>query len=114
MSDVVAFLNARLDEDESDAQFAIQLQDHYPDDEFDVDYKWAMMTTDHGPRPTKGATYVDGAPSPQRVLREVEAKRTILNLFDTYRPTSQPLQDVLLELAAVYSNHPDYRQEWEI
>ena len=49
---------------------------------------------------------------PARALREVESKRTILNLFGTYRPTSEPLQDVLLELAAVYSDHPDYRTDW--
>ena len=44
---------------------------------------------------------------PARVLREVKAKREILKHYD---PPAAPF---IRAMAAVYSDHPDYRDEWE-
>lgn len=102
--DLIAFLNARLDEDEA-----------------------------YGPRPLEPGEYPNvfeghepGAP--KRVLREVAAKRAILAwwqrgdpdpegpapslTYENYR-RSLPGYQLLLHLAAVYSDHPDYREEWK-
>jgi len=65
---------------------------------------------------------------PARVLREVEAKRAVLAQYESAReqvrhPVSAEnraaarvaqgeLEDVLRLLAAVYADHPDYREEW--
>ena len=70
---------------------------------------------------------------PARVLREVEAGRTLLRYFtdpQTHEPLSVAIAPdayalgrgegitlpgswILRELAAVYSDHPDYREEWK-
>jgi hypothetical protein len=86
---LIAFLNARLDEDEARAK--------------------------------RGQS--DGWLFGSRALREIEAKRAIM--ADHYASDrleyGDPLCarcfdlhpcDVLFHLATVYSDHPDYRQEW--
>lgn len=108
MSDLVAFLRARLDEDEAAAK--------------DVRYVWP--------------TAFDVTLNPARVLREAEAKRAILDEHSpaypvTFpEPSGQPACGVchtggwdwdperwpcptVRALAAVYSGHPDYRAEWK-
>ena len=58
---------------------------------------------------------------PARVLREIEAKRAILGEYVAVRRL-QELTDteqdyyrdwVLCHLAAAWSDHPDYREEWK-
>lgn len=93
MNDIVEFLKARLDEDEARAQHALNGDlDHLP-----------TVECRCGRRLHLGGDAV-------RVLREVEAKREIL-AFHEQRPvlTEAPM---LLALAAVYADHPDYREEW--
>ena len=82
--DLIAFLNARIDEDE---RYLKSNQHHL----------WT-----------------------QRPLREVEAKRTILAEYERAlekAPGNLPLINTLIRLmrvlAAVYSDHRDYRQEWK-
>lgn len=99
---LVAFLNARRDEDE------------------------AMVAEPH----IWPTTF-----RPERVLREVEADRKLIDLYgrsksyrdrvfarpeprsvsDEMRAVTQMLavEQVLRLRAAVYSDHPDYRQEWK-
>jgi hypothetical protein len=111
--DLVAFLRARLDEDEAVAR-------DWPDE---MDVRWYKVPT-----------Y-----TPARVLREVEAKRAIVDLHqletaylesrdDDYRPIKIPevqcyicgwVSDLegwacqtLRALAAVYRDHPDYDPAW--
>ena len=59
---------------------------------------------------------------PARILREVAAKRALMASHDIgHDPCeahgamyeSVPC-DVILHLAAVYSSHPDYQQEWAL
>ena len=58
---------------------------------------------------------------PTRVLAECAAKRAIIALFNPDDKTetwdgeawrASGIEDALLALAAVYADHPDYRQEW--
>jgi hypothetical protein len=131
MDDLVAFLRARLDEDEAralkargewDAEWVIAEWQDLPDEVF-----------------TQTRTY-----DPARVLREVAAKRVIAErhtvdvskvsqfLYDPYTGERVPDRydvscvtcdyigddpsmtcDVLRHLAAVYSDHPEYRDEWK-
>lgn len=65
--------------------------------------------------------------NPARVLAECAAKRTIIAMHETYassvhesvgiaafgaRCGQEVTGDALTSLAAVYRDHPDYRQEW--
>jgi hypothetical protein len=83
--DLVAFLSARLDEDASGAP-GVHLS--------------RCATTP--PYHSCDCGY------PARVLREVEAGRKILALTFQY----DLMIDLLGAVAAVYSDHPDYRAEW--
>jgi hypothetical protein len=50
---------------------------------------------------------------PARVLREVEAKRRVVNRYAENPAEPWPLFP-LLEMAAVYADHPNYREEWSV
>lgn len=54
---------------------------------------------------------------PARVLRRVEAEREIVDVAEGFLAGDSPLiyklaMDMLTGLAAVYADHPDYREEW--
>ena len=55
---------------------------------------------------------------PARVLAECEAKRRIVELFPDAAQDGDGWNDagysVLRDLAAVYADHPDYREEWRL
>jgi hypothetical protein len=111
--DLTAFVKARLDEDEETAN-AVRPKDW-------DDIGWAGV----GATATAHAARFD----PARVLREVEAKRAIVDLASklvgrewpdwhkehgiapTVREEANHLYTLKI-LAAVYNDHPDYRQEW--
>lgn len=86
--DLTAFLKARLDEDERDC--------------FGVHERFcADCTCDY----------------PLRILREVEAKRAILDLARTVLTVETRYEiyvgeKILRHLAAIYSDHPDYDPAW--
>ena len=118
ISDLIAFLNARLDEIEGLANQAQPWP--YGSDPATAWigipgpnplYVWAHMTTH----------------DPARVLREVAAKRAMLNMFldafgnrlnmTIYGAVGGFTMNgdwVLRQMAAVYSDHVDYRQEWAV
>ena len=112
-ADLVAFLNARLDEDEAHARRGEEV----------FAAGWPDYQTFDSPELTDAGRYLDHF-GPARVLREVEAKRAILaehqavcKLADL---TGQEIgflgwyrEWVLKNVAAVYSDHPDYRPEWK-
>lgn len=149
MSDVVEFLKARLDEDEAMARAAdvkqgdpewfathhlgghtvrskldsrptARVQDLAGDDERDLT----------GILDGRAVSEHIARHDPARVLREVEAKRQMVDewesglarLDDKGRPLHlfDPVQSMLLKshmrwlryLASVYADHPDYREEW--
>jgi hypothetical protein len=85
---LVEFLTARLDEDEAQAG------------------RWAF----------EGATLfgeTEYESLSARVLAEVEAKRGIVELMSDEVEYIVNSDDVLLLLASVYADHPDYQQEWK-
>jgi len=162
MDDLVAFLRARLDEDEAAAKAATAGPWHWDDDGDSGDWgndgpdlmsesvTW-MDSGGGGPHLTTvlcgwghdawGVTIDDADKAhiarnhPARALREVYAKREILGEYeeaaqhpydlpegvregrdDTERMRDEivmfALEYVVAMLAAVYNDHPDYRQEW--
>ena len=129
MDELIAFIKARLDEDEAREREMLEML--------------ATAGQDRGPRlavcfddGTSGDAF-DWNPwdvitdyDPARVLREVAAKRAILGrhkpLYGMYGPCcawcsddvdafglshSWPCEDVR-DIIAVWSDHPDYRQDW--
>ena len=127
MTDLLAFLTARLDEDEAAAKAA-----------WGVEWDWRYVAQPFGERPSIAHTVHIARHDPARVLREVEAKRAILaehgpanggrdsdrcRVCTAIAHTGVGHTDArrfrapcptLLILAAIYSDHPDYRQEWAL
>lgn len=56
--------------------------------------------------------FIDG----RRILAEIAAKRAIIAAHDPddYQTDLYVSEPLLCTLAAVYSDHPDYRQEWAV
>ena len=106
-TDLIAFITARLDEDEAAAKAA-----------WGVEWDWRYVARPFGERPSIAHTVHIARHDPARVLREVEAKRAMLAEltrwpFD-YRPgCNDPIRLFVHLLAAPYSDHPDYQQEWK-
>jgi hypothetical protein len=130
MDDLIAFLKARIDEDEAAARAAT-------DGPWRADPYDAMSTQPSdwfvgAPAGTVGIFPIDySGPSnaahiarhdPARVLREVEAKRRTIEVLVRRYKASKPgmaegahfvmLMDTLRLLALPYADHPDYREEW--
>lgn len=135
MNEILEFLQARLDEDEQTATAAISAT-------FGGDSTWTSKDDGTG-RQTHGYVMADHTAicghddddvllpiadhiaryDPARVLREVEAKRRVLADYELYKDAKYPdsdgghamaLEVVLDLLAAVYSDHADYREEWAV
>ncbi|MBM4553967.1 hypothetical protein GS466_24875 [Rhodococcus hoagii] len=129
MTDLVEFLRARLDEDEQTATAATSAT-------FGEDPTWTSKDDGTGEQ-THGYVMADHTAicghdgddvllpvadhiarhDPARVLREVEAKRRILDLAGEISRSGaefaeQDYRTLTRSLAAVYSDHPDYQQEW--
>ena len=115
--DLVAFLKARLDEDEAAANAA-----------WGVEWDWRYIAQPFGERPSIAHTVHIARHDPARVLREVEAKRAMIARYERAAalPASvvsfthgqddgyaQACADAIRDAAAVWSDHPDYRQEWK-
>ena len=114
MSDLVEFLRARLDEDEAVAREAVKIRERVYQGRFESDLTFEAWD-DH-----PAGTVIVG---PERVLREVEAKRALIlaelsHVDDWEANYCYTCHDVpqrcptLRTLAAVYADHPDYRDEW--
>jgi hypothetical protein len=128
--DLVAFLHARLDEDEQAARAAAGAPWTADDVPGCIHVEaWARAEQ----RALRGLGFVGSVErepdrqhiaryDPARVLREVEAKRQILNLHRRDSDYgSDPICNVCLYtppcetvrvLALPYSDHPDYHEEW--
>ncbi|MFD5317527.1 DUF6221 family protein [Streptomyces sp. NPDC127098] len=135
MEDLIAFVRARLDEDEEIAKAP-------------TGAAWAQANWDYHENEIGGEAHVDlgtnhldatsslnqlemrhvARHDPARVLREIEAKRRLLDMYDS--PETSPalpdsfnrfarditrsfLGDIFRQLATVWAYHPDYRQEWK-
>lgn len=122
MNDLLAFVSARLDEDEQEAKYALErlsecagIQVSDPEDGGNIGHMVAYSF--HARRH-----------DPARALREVEAKRGIIRehesrdgrcrvctaIHDGRATRFRAPCPTLLSLAAVFSSHPAYQQEWEL
>jgi len=125
---IVDFLNARLAEDQAAAEAARDLMDEPwkvipegPEEEnYSGEYRISDGVTVAGRVEEAKALHI-ARHDPARVLREVAAKRAIIEQYEGYVKERMRLMNgwpnleippFMLALAAVYSNHPDYRKEW--
>lgn len=125
--DLVAFLRARLDEDEQAAQEAHYEGQRWLSEEEDV-CRWPDDELVHIADRKCDARHI-ARWDPVRVLAEVQAKRRIIEMYENAdaaqragsisernRTQDEAAVDVLGEavhaLAAVYASHPDYRGAW--
>jgi Family of unknown function (DUF6221) len=130
VDDLIAFIVARLDEDEEDAREAMD----------DLDGNWSYVDTPGGNhKVTDSLGYsvnehydVNSQPwftgrhiarhDPARSLREVEADRQLLAACQRAREAqpsdswesdyTQALEDAVRIRGGVWSDHPDYRPKW--
>lgn len=129
--DLIAFLNARLDEDEAAAESATYERPVWRSDMNGVHQQDGLKIAE--PHSWYLAEHI-ALHDPARALREVEAKRKILTMARVYREMTEELLRgnpsptdpdmiaaashgatiglTLVALAEVYSGHPDYRTEW--
>ena len=121
MADLIAFLKARLDEDEATAKASV-MPEWIISESGEFGYIVAAVGTETTGESIADAWQEDVAVhiarhDPARVLREVEAKRAMLAEltrwpFD-YRPgCNDPIRLFVHLLAAPYSDHPDWRAQW--
>ena len=120
MDDLIAFITARLDEEQIDAGM-FRDEPHW--EAATLATIWRQLPSD--PLIQHAAHY-----DPARVLREVAAKRAILMRYETacrqadvnavnssraeqeaWEKIAGALELDVASLAAVWSDHPDYRQE---
>jgi len=131
MSYLVDFLNARLDEDEAAANAALAA---YESDAGDTWWTRPELVVELGLHMEDESEAIHMSRwSPERVLRDVEAKRKILELHlpmgfasppgwatltsKTWCQECSPASGTwpcgtLRTLAAVHSDHPDYDKAW--
>lgn len=115
MSDLAAFLSARLDEDEQAVRSVLT-----DGTDWEVIVICQMGVTAHLPAREHIERW-----SPARMLAEVAAKRRMLDdLYPEVKGADEAIEgewnsspdnaDALLEMLALpYAGHPDYRQEWK-
>jgi hypothetical protein len=97
VSDLAAFLLARIAEDEEAADRASQFSTRNG-------FAWV------GPTPERATVL---ALSGHRLLAECEAKRRIVATIQRWLDTGYPTLDhVFFALALPYADHPEYRAEW--
>ena len=121
---LIEFIEARLDEDEAVARAAIVIRRRdYAHQPWVDDPDYTFKAWDDYP----SGVILTG---PERVLREVEAKRMLVedhsghhvcedNMAGTVwdEKTEDIVEDpcrVLRIIGSIYADHPDYRTEWEV
>ena len=120
VSDLIAFLNARYDEDEAAAKAADDGPWTSSGPYVDAPGAGIILQARHTEDAAHAARH-----DPGRVLREVEAKRAILASHVPVRHEGRMVCATCLgsctfwpcptlqQIAAVYSDHADYRPEWK-
>lgn len=116
---VIAFLRARIAEDEAAAKAASRgpwtvNDESYPDYVSDADHNQIIAGGRWGGEGSVFDTEADALHvvrhDPARVLREVAAKRAILDWYEPGEHPSMPLY----ALAEAYADHPDYDEGWRL
>jgi hypothetical protein len=107
MTDLIAFITARLDEDEAAANAA-------------APGPWSRSGPYVGAEPgiivqarfSEDAAHI-ARHDPARVLREVEVGRWMLSETERWMAAAPTFRDGMLRrIATAWSDHQDYRQEW--
>jgi hypothetical protein len=105
---LIAFLRARLDEDD----LTVREGSTSPDLVTGIPSSYADAAV---------ATHITRFAKADRVLREIEAKRRILADYERYAAErrramggwyDEGASPIVAVLAAVYADHPDYKPEW--
>jgi Family of unknown function (DUF6221) len=110
VEDLVLWLRAQLDDDERVAREASRYDDEDAA-EWKITYGWSRVARHKVHRTGMRQTLPPGAPSPARVLAEVDAKRRIID--EAIRLESYDGEFEFLELLALpYADRPGYREEW--
>jgi hypothetical protein len=115
--DLTEFVNARLNEDEAAAKaLALSLERQ------SMGGAWSS----NGPPVTGNSVTINTAWLPDRVLREITAKRAILAEYDRLNAAYEAFrhganqaamlaaQTAVEHLAAIWSDHPDYDPAWPL
>ena len=127
---ITDFLLARIAEDEAAAK-AAAAHGRWPSGDWWAEGSWwlegvEMLCVGKGSTGADVIAYAYAEPErahiarhdPARVLAECEAKRRIVELFPDAAQDGDGWNDagysVLRDLAAVYADHPDYREEWRL
>lgn len=124
MDDLITFLRAQLDEDERIARAATpgpwEPVPERPGWLTSAEY-WSVVDCSGTPAARENAEHV-AEWDPARVLREIEAKRQIIDQHERYAAERRrmmggwdPQSDdspVLAALAAVYADRPGYQESW--
>ncbi|MGW1071534.1 DUF6221 family protein [Streptomyces sp. NPDC002537] len=137
-TDLLAFLRARLDEDEQTARetaWSLNTMRHNgwearPGDGLGDDYEWEVWANSRF-RMCGGLQGADARHiarhDPARVLADIAGRRAILDLYEepeasgalpdsanrfTGSVQRHVIGEVLPHLALPYAGHPDYREEW--
>lgn len=119
MAAIIEFLRARLDEDEAGVRPYVndggECRPWRADEVGGTVRVSPVLSGDDGVI-ARAATHLDAVHiarhDPARVLREIKAKREILDAAEYGLRLSAPVGSEVEQLAAVYSDHPDYRQAW--
>lgn len=129
IGDLVEFLRARLDEDDEAARDAAgwdptgssRAAGLWRRDGINsvIDSSDRLVIYGDGPEPTDAQAEHIARHDPARVLREVEAKRRIVETIIRHSEEGWGSLDIghlvvrdLAPLAAVYSDHPEYQPHW--
>ena len=129
MDDLIAFVTARLDEDEAAAKAAARKRNApWRSEKLQTDLAGRVNNSPEGASPserdrgfvasTNSRSIADhiARHDPARVLREITAKRAVIRRYEDAafgaEDTVNVLYLVVSDLSGCWSDHPDYRQEW--
>ena len=112
MSDLVAFLEARLAEDQRWCTFTPGGR-----------YKVQALDDDRGPEDEEKVQQYYHRFQPEWMQHDIAAKQALItewrsygeiqNAYDDEQVTGRALLTALKILGTAYADHPDYRQEWK-
>lgn len=106
MADLIEFIRARLDEDDQTARAARGREWHVREGSV-MDGGGVVATGLQGDLDDAEAAHI-ARHDPATVLRNVAVKRRLLEIWE---PNAH-CQPMIRIAASVWSDHPDYRQEW--
>ena len=124
---ITEFIRARLDEEESAARGAYG--NNWHDDVEDREKSWVCAEDMHLAEADHATAHHMALHDPARVLREIAAKRSVLDMALTeqeagdrygagFNEASEGWHDVqehvLKQLASAHADHTDYQQEWAL